>query len=295
MSLRMTISEAAISACLLEVTAPKPGNVHRAADFPQMTLVDMCLSAVAIGAPIAMAPTCGVGASVLSSVTATRQWVHKNTNLGIILLFAPLACAKRGSHGDVKEVLATLTPQDARDVYSAIRMAMPGGLGRVAVHDVYEAAPDNLLDAMRAAASRDSVARQYATDFRDVREFIVPRLEQCLEQSIDLPLAIVHTHVQTLAQFPDSLIARKRSWKVALQASLWAEQVLAAGEPHSPAYQVALAALDFWLRSDGNARNPGTTADLVAAALFILLLDNKLTYDHLGSMRELAMPTRNNV
>ena len=126
---------------------------------------------------------------------------------------------------------------------------------------------------MRLAADRDMVARQYAEDFRDVFQVVVPWLQVAMGEEENLSRAIVRTHLQLMAEFPDSLIARKLGPAIAQQAADRAKQVLDSGPLGSPEYQRELAELDFWLRIDGNRRNPGTTADLLAAGLFVLLCE----------------------
>lgn len=268
---------AATLACLLEVSAPKVGNVHRGADFDDVTFVDFALSAAAVGPAMQHAADTGrVGESVLQAVQAMRGVAPNNTYLGAILLLAPLAAvpASVDIGAGVGQVLTQLNAADARHVYEAIRLANPGGLGQVAEADVHDQPPVSLIDAMRLAAERDLVARQYANGFREVLEGIVPRLTAAVvERGRSLADAIVHVQLQTMSDFPDSLIARKSGAAVARQASDWAAQILASGEPGDRAYREGLADLDFWLRADGHKRNPGTTADLIAAGLFVALRD----------------------
>ena len=78
------------------MTARKPGNVHRFADLPGLHFVDFLLSAAAIADPLDRAVSEGVGAAVLGAVEATRRLVSTNTNLGIVLLLAPLAAVPEG-------------------------------------------------------------------------------------------------------------------------------------------------------------------------------------------------------
>ncbi|HEY5311115.1 MAG TPA: triphosphoribosyl-dephospho-CoA synthase, partial [Pirellulales bacterium] len=130
---------------------------------------------------------------------------------------------------------------------------------------------DNLIDAMRLAAERDLVARQYADGFREVLSFVLPALSSAIDRGWALNAAIVHVHLQTMQAFPDTLIARKCGLPLAERAAHLAGGVLACGEPGDANYQAALSDLDFWLRSDHHRRNPGTTADLVAAGLFAAL------------------------
>ncbi len=275
----LSIGECATLACLWEATAAKPGNVHRGADFDDVSYLDFVLSAQAIGPVFDRASELNVGQLVLQSIVATRRRVRTNTNLGIVLLLAPLA--KPHDVNDLRtgitDVLRSLSSDDCREVYEAIRLATPGGLGSVDKGDIHAAPPESLLDAMQTAAQRDRVAWQYAHNFADVFDRVVPWLCDTQNKSLPLQLRIVHTFVRLLAELGDTLIARKCGALVAEQASSYAAAVLRSGEPDSEAFQDALADLDFWLRADGHRRNPGTTADLIAAGLFVALRQGKLT------------------
>src|SRR5262245_48975201 len=164
MNISLSIGQCATLACLLEAAAPKVGNVHRGADFEDLTFHDFLASAVAIGPAMDAAIETGVGRAVLDAVAATRKCVPTNTNLGMTLLIVPLAVVptdERLTTTNVRRVLASLTPDDCRHVYEAIRLVQPGGLGKVKSMDVADEPPADLLAAMRAAADRDLVARQY--------------------------------------------------------------------------------------------------------------------------------------
>jgi triphosphoribosyl-dephospho-CoA synthase len=279
-SVSLTIGQCATLACLLEAAAPKPGNVHRSADFEDVTFYDFIVSAVAIGPAMEQVAEDGrVGAAVLNAVRATRAIVDTNTNLGMALLLAPLAAVPR--HTPLREgiggVLASLTSQDARDVYEAIRLAQPGGLGEAEEMDVAGPPPDDLLAAMRAAAERDMIAGQYANGFQDVLEFVAPAITSGTARGWTLVDSIIHAHLRTMHAFPDSLIARKCGETVAKQAAAQAGAVLETGGPGDEAYLRAVADFDLWLRSDGHRRNPGTTADLIAAGLFVGFREGELT------------------
>src|SRR5262245_14287068 len=136
-SLRPTAGQCAMIACTLEATARKAGNVHRTADFADLCYADFLAGAAAIRPIFDRAGELGVGASVLECVVETRKVARTNVNLGIVLLLAPLAAVpsdqplRRGIGG----VLQRLTIDDARAVYEAIRLAAPGGLGRVDEQD----------------------------------------------------------------------------------------------------------------------------------------------------------------
>jgi triphosphoribosyl-dephospho-CoA synthase len=277
--MQFSLGQCATLACVLEATAPKVGNVHRGADFDDLTFHDFAVSAVAIGPVFDGAAGGDVGRVVSETIKATRQVVTTNTNLGIALLFAPLAIVPPGEKlttASVGQVLKRLTAADSRDVYAAIRLAQPGGMGQAEDMDIAGEAPPDLLAAMRAAAGRDLIARQYVEDFQLVLEETLPAIAAGRARDWSLTDSIVHTHVALIAQHSDSLIQRKAGPEIAGRASTIAKQVLAAGQPGDDDYYAALADFDFWLRSDGNRRNPGTTADLIAAALFAGLRDGIL-------------------
>lgn len=270
-----SIGECASLACAVEVLAPKPGNVHRSADFEKSSLQDFVVSAIVIGPVMSAAGHLRIGELVRHSVEATVRWVGNNTNLGLVLLLAPLAKAAANSQGTVDRNLVTdalnaMNTRDAHDVYAAIRLAQPGGLGSSDRFDINESPPDSLLVAMSAAADRDSIARQYAEGFAQVFDFVLPKLIEALQQTGALADAIVRVQMQILAEIPDSLIGRKCGLAVMQNASARAAQVLQ-NQFNTTSYFDALADFDFWLRADGNRRNPGTTADLIGAGLFVAL------------------------
>lgn len=252
-------------ACALEASARKPGNVHPGASFADGSYLDFLLSARAIAGPLDRVGRSGVGGAILAAVEATRRVAPGNTNLGMVLLLAPLAVvpADEEIRGGVARVLAGLTVDDARAAYRAIRLAAPGGLGRAEDQDVEAEPTVTLLEAMHLAAGRDAIARQYATDYEDVFDVVLPALVEALEKHGETAPAIVAAHVATMARLPDTLIARKRGNAVAAEAMRRAAEALSGAS--------TLESLDIWLRADGHARNPGATADLVAAALFLAL------------------------
>lgn len=275
----LTVGRCATLACLIEATVPKPGNVHRGADFDDLNFFDFQAAAVAIGPAMEAVSSDGrVGRAVLHATRATRTLTATNVNLGIVLLIAPLAAASRyGALRDgVKSVLAGMVTDDAAQVYEAIRLAQPGGMGQVKEADVAGPPPSSLIDAMRLAADRDSIAKQYVTDFADVFDLVVPELQRGLAQGWSLADTVIRTHLRVLHELPDTLIARKCGVAKAKEVATWAGQVLAAGSPDDENYNEALADLDFELRSDGHKLNPGTTADLIAAGLFVALRDRMI-------------------
>jgi triphosphoribosyl-dephospho-CoA synthase len=269
-----TLVNQALLASILEATAAKPGNVHPEASFEDLTYEDFVRSAVVAAPAFENAGERGVGATVLDAVQRTREAVGRNTNLGIALVLAPLAAvpAETSLEQGIGQVLANLDVRDAEQVYEAIRLANPGGLGRVDMQDVSELPSVTLLEAMKMAADRDGIAAQYTSDFSTVFEGAkrLARFEPFAERWEE---AIVDLHVWLMAQFPDTLIARKCGPEVAAEAARFASMVISAGGPQSAIGRSRMRYLDTWLRVNGNQRNPGTTADLVAGCLFAVLRD----------------------
>lgn len=264
-------------ACEWEVRGRKVGNVHPGCAFADLTAGDLLACA-----PAAADAFCGelrgapsVGGLVLAAVRASRAAVPTNANLGIVLLLAPLALAP--TPAGVGAVLRGTTVGDAAGVYEAIRLAAPGGLGRAAEQDVADAPTVTLLEAMRLAAGRDAVARQYASDFADVRELGVPALVAGLAEFGRVEAAVIHCQLELLARLPDTLIARKLGPAAAEAVRERAATVRAAGGLATPAGRRLGRALDAELRTDGNRRNPGATADLVAASLYWALAEGLLS------------------
>lgn len=265
--------------CIWEATARKPGNVHRYKDYDDVTYLDFIMSAAAVAPVLDRAQRQRIGQTVLEGVEATREVVATNTNLGIVLLLAPLAAVPDGVdiRAGVERVLANLDVEDARRVYEAIRLARPGGLGGAPEQDVRNEPTISLREAMALAADRDLVARQYSNGFREVFEDGIPALERGLRESASVEGATITCHLELLARHPDTLIARKRNLAEAENASRWAKRVLDQGWPHTEAGWQSLAAFDAWLRAEDHSRNPGTTADLVTACLFIALREGRIT------------------
>jgi triphosphoribosyl-dephospho-CoA synthase len=261
-------------ACLLEVSAPKPGNVSRRHDFEDARFEDFLLSAAAIGPAFGRGTEATVGDTILRAVRDTHRLVGVNTNLGIVLLLSPLAraAAQGGAlRGRLSSVLAALTLDDARAVYAAIRLASPGGLGRAEEQDVRDEPTLTLRETMALAAGRDTIAREYVTDYDVTFGVAAPALQHARAAGHGWSTAILEAYLQTLAQVPDTLIARREGIAGAQAVSDRAREVLRAGEAGSAERTRAAETFDDELSGPGNRRNPGTTADIMAAALFVAL------------------------
>ena len=272
------VAASAEAACLLEAQAPKPGNVARGRDLPGLTWRDFVLSAAALEGAFHRNPRARVGRLVFEAVRATRGIVSTNTNLGIVLLLAPLArAATRPGRGSLRVrlagVLDDLDVADAHAAYRAIRLARPGGLGRVARQDVRRAPTESLLECMRLAAARDAVAREYATRYDATWRVGLPAFRRARAAGLPIDRAVVATGLALMAEFPDTLIVRRHGAAAARAVRREARAVLAAGGPATPRGRALVERLDRWLRDPRRRFNPGATADLVTASLFVWLLE----------------------
>jgi triphosphoribosyl-dephospho-CoA synthase len=270
------VAGAAQLACVLEVGAEKPGNITPSHDFDDTSYEDMLRCAIAAG-PELVAER-GVGETILAVVEASRHVAPSNTNLGIALLLAPLAKAALGGgplRARLGETLRALDVADARAAYAAIRLAGAGGLDERVEHDVRSEPAVGLREAMASAAERDSIAAEYVTDFALTFETGLPALAEALGHGMAVRDAIVELHLRLLAHTPDTLIARKAGPEAAARVSAGAREVLAGRQ--------ALQSFDASLRTQGNKLNPGTTADLVTATLFVALVEGMLAPSHHSS------------
>ncbi|RTL89903.1 MAG: triphosphoribosyl-dephospho-CoA synthase [Hyphomicrobiales bacterium] len=269
--MEQTVAHAFIAACEAELAAPKPGNVHHFAPGHGMEAEDFIRSARA-AAPHIAAKGASVGARILGAVEATWAAVGQNTNLGIVLLCAPLAEAALTARSadlarETARVLAALDVADAQAAFHAILRANPAGLGEAEAHDVSGPAQTTLLEAMRAAAPRDRIGYQYAHDFADVFGLGLAALERARARGHDAPRATLEVYLAFLAAFPDSHIARKYGDQTARAVCGEAARRRRAIEAAAPEDAFALA-LDFDRELKESRFNPGTSADLTVAVLF---------------------------
>ena len=275
------IQQAVYWACKQEVMAPKPGNVNCFSDGHEMVVNDFLLSAKAI-APIMAKPGLSVGERILFSIQATRAVVNTNTNLGIVLLMAPLchAAAQIADFDQLPEalnnVLTHLSRDDANYCYEAIRLAEAGGLGKAAEQDISGTPTVTLLEAMKMAEERDQIALQYVSNFKTLWQVGLPTLTNALESGESVEWATAFAYLMLLSDAPDSLILRKHSWPQAIAVTEKAKQLVFEMKKNSrlDASLHQLTAWDNQLKQD--AINPGTTADLVAATLLLHAFQHEL-------------------
>lgn len=283
-----SLKDAIKFACELEVAALKPGNVSSYRAGHGMTVDDFLASAEAIAGPLSERDS-SIGERIFNSVAATRGGVACNTNLGIILLFAPIAHAalfpdrEKRLKVRVQRHLAALDLMDAELAFRAICVASPGGLGNVARHDVRHPAEVTLLHAMKEAKARDLVARQYANGYRDIFDIGLRTARSALARWHSPEWMAVAVYLAYLARFPDSLVARKyglaAAREVSAKAQIFAAKLLT--EPRPENMVPALLEWDEDLKKTG--LNPGTSADLTAATLFAMKVQEKLLGEFSGS------------
>jgi triphosphoribosyl-dephospho-CoA synthase len=265
------IADAFRNACLAELQALKPGNVHVFADGHRLTTEQFVRSAEAAAAPLAT-PGARVGRRIADAVAATQDAVGTNTNLGIILLCAPLAAAAEAGREELRSalvgVLDDLDRADADLAFRAIVQAAPAGLGQVAENDVHQPARVTLKQAMADAADRDRVARQYVTGFADIFELGLPRLAAATAQGWAEEWAIPTIYLGFLADFPDSHVMRKYGLAVAESMRESAKGFHARLQSSWDASRLTNELLAWDAALKAKSINPGTSADLTVATLF---------------------------
>jgi len=303
------VSECLQLAMLLEVSAyPKPGNVHRTADFGDTRYEHFLSSAVVVGGFFRKAAERGVliglgklnpdraevGEIIRKAVGKISSWINSgNTVLGTLILLAPLAVAAganlvKGKKISVKQlrqnlrlVVETTTPIDAINLYEAIQLAKPGGLGKAPELDVNDPYSKekilkckiSLFEVFRIASSYDSIAAEWTNDYPITFDMGYPYFIKELKHARDFNTATVHVFLKILSEVPDTLIARKAGKEIAEKISLEAKEILSLGGLTTIEGRKRLFTFDDKLRKAGNMLNPGTTADLVSAVLAVGILE----------------------
>lgn len=305
------ISQTAQLAAVLEVSAyPKPGNIDRFYDFKDTKYEHFLAGGIALGTCVKEASLkglkaglgeislnqLGIGSWIKKGVYQTAQW-HRggNTNLGTLTLVVPLAAgagmtwasARRFSAAalrrSVKKILKATTVEDALDFYDAVRRARPGGLGRLKsgrAPDVSESSVAEeiirrgltLYSVMKTCAPRDRICHEWVTGMAVTFEVGYPQLMETFCRKGDVNKAVVQCYLKILADYPDTLVARRRGLQTARWISEKARDVLERGGILTPAGRREALKLKAQLRTSDNSLNPGTTADLTAASLMVFLL-----------------------
>jgi triphosphoribosyl-dephospho-CoA synthase len=295
-------------AVLLEVSAyPKPGNIHRTADFKETRYEHFLASAVALASTFKEAARKGtlvakkeiafneleVGRLIRDAVEQVKTWQSGgNTLLGTIILLTPMASAAGVTltqgifsvsrlRKNVKLVVESTTPEDAANLYDAISIAKPGGLGEAPKLDVTEPASKQkilrdkitLFDVFKISSAWDSVSSEWVNNYTITFDLGYPHFANVLKETKNVNTATVHTFLRILSEIPDTLIARKLGMARAKEVSIRAKRVLEAGGLTTQKGKEELLRFDKELRDSEHQLNPGTTADLTAAVLAVAVLN----------------------
>ncbi len=293
---------------LLEVSgSPKPGNVHRYADFSDTRFEHFLASGIAIVREMEIAASRGIdiglrrirpeearmGETIRDAVAQVKKWQRGgNTSLGTIILVTPLSVAAGMTHtqdefslSGMRDNLSTIlkknTPEDTLHLYEAISIANPGGLGKVSKLDISDPSSKRaileegvtLYEVFEISAERDSISKEWITTFNISFEVGLPEFESTYRKTGDVNYATIHTFLRILSEVPDTLIARKMGKEGAEKITMRAREVLQKGGCLTEEGRGELKKLDSELRDPKNQLNPGTSADLTAASIMLALLN----------------------
>lgn len=284
---RADLQAVVIDACIQDIRAFKPGNVSIGFPMHDMDANDFIRSAHAIAAPITESGA-SIGQRIEFSIQATQRVVSCNTNLGIVLLFAPILCAlERLGENITSEtlqqalhaVLADSTLEDAKACYRAIRQAAPGGLGHSKDQDVQAEPSLNLLEVMRLAANWDQIGQEYVQDYAGVLSQGVAMLMQSKDQGEAELWAMTRCYLHFVAQYPDSHVSRRHGLQVAQTIQDEALDLLKQWENCCDASIIWPHLLEIHERWRQNKINPGTSADLVVTSILMMRLLDSNSYN----------------
>jgi triphosphoribosyl-dephospho-CoA synthase len=302
------ISQCLELAILLEVGADKPGNVNLVVGFEGTNHAHFLASAVAASRHFEKAAEQGIAASkgeihlsevrigqiIKNCVADISSWQKGgNTLLGTVILFSPLAVAAgmtpmEKNHfkipelrQNLKAIIEATTPKDTINLYEAIKIANPSGLGKAPNLDVNDPNSINriltekipLLQVFKIAESYDNICSEWVNNYPITFDFAHPLLKNQINQTGNLDTAIIHTFLKVLSKYPDSFIARKAGLNKAREVSLMAHEVLKLGGLNTSSGREKLHQFDLFLRKSDSLLNPGTTADIIAAALALCILE----------------------
>ncbi|MGD8544730.1 MAG: triphosphoribosyl-dephospho-CoA synthase [Candidatus Bathyarchaeota archaeon] len=295
-------------AILLEASCNKPGNVNRTTNYEDTRYEHFLASAVASAPSFKSAAQKGVeislgeieageislGRIIKDCVLNIRAWHHGgNTLLGTVILLSPIAVAagavrtRKGNYNIsdlrrwIKNIVESTTPQDAVDLYTAISITEPGGLGSVPELDVED--PNSiarildegitLYDTFKIASDYDSICSEWTSNYTITFDIAFPNIEREISEKGDLNSAIIYTFLKVLSEHPDTLIARKAGKVRSNEVSSMAKDVLSSGGFETLDGKKRLRKFDLKLRKFGSLMNPGTTADIISAALSVTILN----------------------
>jgi len=292
---------------LLEVIVSKPGNVTPTASFEGTRIEHFLASAVAAessfekaarrGITVSESKLCisdvGIGQIIKECAVDINTWQKGgNTLLGTVILFVPIAVAAGMTQTvgnftfdfsrlreNLRLAVESTTAEDSVNLYEAIDLASPSGLGDAAELDVTD--PDSkarllkddisLFEVFKIASSYDDICSEWVNNYPITFDLAYPYLMERLKHS-NLKVAVVHTFLKILSEHPDTFISRKVGVEKSRAVSLEAKKVFELGGLETFEGRKSILELDRRLRESGNLLNPGTTADLTATALALCTL-----------------------
>ena len=300
------ISQCLELAILLEASAHKPGNVSLVTNFENTRFEHFLASAVAAtpsfelaaerGTAVAEGKSTlteiGLGQLIRNCAAEIDAWQHGgNTLLGTIILLLPIAAAAGmtpvGKDFDIRRlrkalklIVESTTAADAVNLYEAIKIANPGGLGGAPDLDINDPSSEtrilrenvSLFQVFKIAEKYDTICSEWINNYSVTFDMAYPSLAKKLENRNDLNQAIIHTFLEVLANVPDTFIARKVGIERSRKVSASAQKVLDLGGLKTASGTRILHRFDGQLRRSNNLLNPGTTADIVSAALSLCIL-----------------------
>jgi triphosphoribosyl-dephospho-CoA synthase len=294
-------------AILLEVSAHKPGNVSVVTNFEKTFYDHFLASAVVAASSFETAAQkgifvsqgkvdvadVGVGLIVKKCIADINAWQHGgNTLLGAVILLSPVAVAAGMASSlkgfdaqclrrNLRNVVKSTTPKDAVNMYAAIEMANPSGLGKAPALDIND--PDSvnrilddeisLYEVFKIAEKYDTICSEWVNNYPITFNLAYPSLAKGLQSESDPSDAIVQTFLEVLAEIPDTFIARKTGIEKAREISLKAREILNLGGTATLVGRKSISEFDRELRKASNLLNPGTTADIVSAGLALCVLN----------------------
>ncbi|MHA1311898.1 MAG: triphosphoribosyl-dephospho-CoA synthase [Candidatus Helarchaeota archaeon] len=297
-------------AILLEVSGyPKPGNVHRTRDFNftryehflvggvviRSAFQSLCENTVNVIKNNKKYSKLSLGQYILQAIIETKKWQNGgNINLGIILLLVPLCAAScvlinqsinkpndfNFLRDEVDKILKSSTYKDTINLYKAIKIANPGGMGNVEKYDInnenslklIKKDNINLYDIFNQSKEWDSIAMELVSKYRITFDIGLPYFIETFQKCHDINIAIVNTFLKIVSEIPDSLIIRQYGKKIANEYSGKALELISKGGLLNPSIKNKLFKWDRSIIRTNLKINPGTTADLTVSTIFVSLL-----------------------
>ncbi|MHA1269187.1 MAG: triphosphoribosyl-dephospho-CoA synthase [Candidatus Helarchaeota archaeon] len=301
------ILDCAQLAVLLEVSGyPKPGNVHRNRDFTDTRFEHFLVGGVVIRNSLQMLceniinllkvkmdySQINMGKYILKAVEDTKRWQKGgNINLGVIILLTPLCTAacllvnrNKKSINDFRikldQIIKNSIAEDTINLYKAIKIASPGGLGEKSEYDVHNESSIekikneniNLYDIFKISMDWDSISKELVSKYQITFEIGVPFFIQTFQECNDINITTVNTFLKIASEIPDSLIIRQHGERIANEYRKKALELISRGGLLNSSNKNKLLEWERSLIKTNLKINPGTTADLTVSTIFISLL-----------------------